>query len=94
MSTREWLADTRISYDTVAESYADLVRDGLDRQPLLRGVLALFAELVKTNGPVADIGCGPGVESSPPTYGTWAWTPSASTSPPRCSRSPVATILT
>jgi SAM-dependent methyltransferase len=57
-----WLDDTRTSYDTVAVSYADLLRDALAGEPFQRGLLALFAELVRAqgNGPVADIGCGPG----------------------------------
>src|SRR3954451_2674240 len=57
-----WIDDTRISYDTVAVSYADLLRDSLAGEPFQRGLLALFAELVRAqgNGPVADIGCGPG----------------------------------
>jgi SAM-dependent methyltransferase len=56
-----WLTATRDSYDTVAASYADLLRGAVDRQPLPRGVLALFADLVRdTGGPVADLGCGPG----------------------------------
>lgn len=57
-----WLDDTRTSCDTVAVSYADLLRDALAREPFQRGILALFAELVRGhgNGPVADIGCGPG----------------------------------
>lgn len=57
-----WLDDTRTSYDTVAVSYADLLRDALAREPFQRGILALFAELVRAqgNGPVADVGCGPG----------------------------------
>jgi ubiquinone/menaquinone biosynthesis C-methylase UbiE len=57
-----WLDDTRTSYDTVAVSYADLLRDALASEPFQRGILALFAELVHTHGsgPVADIGCGPG----------------------------------
>jgi ubiquinone/menaquinone biosynthesis C-methylase UbiE len=54
-----WLADTRTSYDTVATSYADVVRDALTRDPFLRASLAVFAELVD-GGPVADVGCGPG----------------------------------
>jgi SAM-dependent methyltransferase len=60
--TQSWLADTRTSYDTVAGSYADLVRDSLPQQPELRAALALFADLVGAagGGPVADIGCGPG----------------------------------
>ncbi len=57
-----WLADTRDSYDTVADGYADFVRDSLAGEPYLRAALALFAELVRTagGGPVADVGCGPG----------------------------------
>jgi SAM-dependent methyltransferase len=62
MDTDGWLADTRISYDTVAVSYADQLRGSLARQPYLRAVLALFADLVHAagGGPVADVGCGPG----------------------------------
>ena len=54
--------DTRTSYDTVAESYADKVRNLLDETPEERAVLALFAVLVRAavGGPVADVGCGPG----------------------------------
>ncbi|GHJ47719.1 methyltransferase [Catellatospora sp. TT07R-123] len=57
-----WLADTRTSYDTVAQSYADFVSGALAREPYLRSMLALFAELVQTagGGTVADVGCGPG----------------------------------
>ncbi|MEV4187957.1 class I SAM-dependent methyltransferase [Streptosporangium canum] len=62
MITEGWLADTRASYDTVAASYADQVRDLLDQTPYERAFLALFADLVKTTGrgPVADVGCGSG----------------------------------
>lgn len=62
MSTEGWLADTRTSYDTVAASYADQLRDLLDETPYERSVLALFSELVRATGggPVADVGCGPG----------------------------------
>ncbi|MCY1143245.1 class I SAM-dependent methyltransferase [Actinoplanes sp. Pm04-4] len=61
-STDDWLADTRTSYDTVAASYADFVRDSLVKEPYLRAVLALFTDLVHAagGGPVADLGCGPG----------------------------------
>jgi SAM-dependent methyltransferase len=57
-----WLADTRISYNTVADSYADQLRDALAEKPYLRAALALFADLVHAagSGPVADVGCGPG----------------------------------
>ncbi|GEL98243.1 class I SAM-dependent DNA methyltransferase [Cellulomonas terrae] len=54
-----WLADARASYDTVAESYARAVT--LDAFPVVRGVLALFAERARAaGGPVVDVGCGPG----------------------------------
>jgi SAM-dependent methyltransferase len=60
--TRIWLADTRTSYDTVAVSYRDLVRDLLKIAPYERAALALFADQVSEDGggPVADVGCGPG----------------------------------
>ncbi|SDK56089.1 Methyltransferase domain-containing protein [Nonomuraea maritima] len=62
MNPDSWLEDTRASYDTVAVSYADQMRDALDERPYLRGTLALFTELVRSagDGPVADVGCGPG----------------------------------
>ncbi|WDZ87751.1 class I SAM-dependent DNA methyltransferase [Micromonospora cathayae] len=62
MAVPGWLDDTRTSYDTVAVSYADLLRDALAAEPFQRGILALFAELVRAQGPgvVADVGCGPG----------------------------------
>ena len=62
MSTDDWLADTRTSYDTVANSYSDQVRDALDGAHLLRAALAAFADMVLDagGGPVADMGCGPG----------------------------------
>jgi SAM-dependent methyltransferase len=61
MNAGGWLEDIRTSYDTVAVSYADYVRDALDGAPYLRSALALFAEMVRANGgPVADVGCGPG----------------------------------
>ncbi len=57
-----WLADTRTSYDTVAASYADFVRDSLAGDRYLRTALALFADMAHAagGGPVADVGCGPG----------------------------------
>ncbi len=62
MSAAGWLADTRASYDTVADSYSDFTREALAGEPYLRGALALFADLVDAvgGGPVADVGCGPG----------------------------------
>ncbi|MGI5212552.1 class I SAM-dependent methyltransferase [Plantactinospora sp. CA-290183] len=63
MNADGWLADTRASYDTVAVSYAEQTREALLGAPYLRAVLALFADLVHAagGGPVADVGCGPGV---------------------------------
>jgi SAM-dependent methyltransferase len=62
MNVDGWLADTRASYDTVAVSYADQLRDALAGYPYLRAALALFADMVHAagGGPVADMGCGPG----------------------------------
>jgi SAM-dependent methyltransferase len=48
----------RGSYDTVAQTYAELFGDELAGKPLDRALLAAFAETV--SGPVADLGCGPG----------------------------------
>ncbi|WP_050564794.1 class I SAM-dependent methyltransferase [Salinispora arenicola] len=57
-----WLADIRISYDRVADSYSDYTRVALAGEPYLLAALALFADLVHAagGGPVADVGCGPG----------------------------------
>ncbi|MER6404627.1 methyltransferase domain-containing protein [Streptomyces viridosporus] len=54
------VAATRAFYDAVAEQYAAHFRDVHAAQPLDRGVLAGFAELVGKGGRVADLGCGPG----------------------------------
>ncbi|MBW4718630.1 class I SAM-dependent DNA methyltransferase [Saccharothrix obliqua] len=58
-----WLEDTRTSYDTVADSYAEYVRDSLAGRPHLRAALVSFADRVRAagGGPVADVGCGPGL---------------------------------
>lgn len=62
VETSDWLADARTSYDTVADSYADHMREALGGTPHVRAALALFAELVSATGErlVADVGCGPG----------------------------------
>ncbi|WP_249998104.1 class I SAM-dependent methyltransferase [Actinoplanes sp. M2I2] len=62
MPVPDWIDDTRKSYDTVAVSYADLLRDALAGEPFQRGILGILAEMVRAQGggPVADIGCGPG----------------------------------
>jgi SAM-dependent methyltransferase len=56
-----WLADTRTSYDTVAAGYTEQLRGVLADLPYMRAMLGLFAELVPDDGPVADVGCGPGL---------------------------------
>lgn len=53
---------TRAACETVAVDYAALLRTQLAAKPLDRALLGTFAELVLAdgNGPVADLGCGPG----------------------------------
>lgn len=62
MDADGWLEDVRTSYDEVASSYADQLRDALDGLLYIRAALALFADMVRDSGggPVADLGCGPG----------------------------------
>ncbi|MER6509828.1 class I SAM-dependent methyltransferase [Nonomuraea sp. NPDC001636] len=57
-----YLTATARAYDAVADLYADLARDSLDRLPLDRALVAAFAELVRAAGPrpVVEAGCGPG----------------------------------
>nr|WP_246598657.1 class I SAM-dependent methyltransferase [Nocardia tengchongensis] len=57
-----WLDDTRMSYDRVATTYADLTRHLLDQTPEERSALASFADIVRAQGGglVADVGCGAG----------------------------------
>lgn len=56
----QFLIDTRVFYDAVAEDYAALFEKELVGRPVERAVLDVFAELVGGSGPVADLGCGPG----------------------------------
>ncbi|MET8129922.1 hypothetical protein ABZV67_16490 [Streptomyces sp. NPDC005065] len=62
MAEPSCLRETRASYDTVAVDYAELVRPAFEADMLGRSMLGAFAELVQGagNGPVADVGCGPG----------------------------------
>jgi SAM-dependent methyltransferase len=60
MTDADFLTTTRTFYDAIAEDYADLFRDELADRPVERAVLGVFAELVAGDGPVADLGCGPG----------------------------------
>ena len=54
------LADTRATYDHVAEEYAARIAGELAGKPLDRALLACFVEQVAGLGLIADIGCGPG----------------------------------
>jgi SAM-dependent methyltransferase len=60
------LDDVRASYDTAAVAYRTLVRDVLVVGPVDRALLDDFAArvLAAGGGPVADVGCGPGVVTS------------------------------
>ncbi|MFC0507818.1 class I SAM-dependent DNA methyltransferase [Micromonospora costi] len=63
MTEPDFLRETRASYDAVADRMARQFRDELASKPWDRAVLGAFAELVRRagNGPVADVGCGPGM---------------------------------
>lgn len=54
------LANTRASYDRVAEEYAAHIAEELAGKPLDRALLACFVEQVGGLGIIADVGCGPG----------------------------------
>ena len=54
------LANTRATYDRVAEEYAARIAGELAGKPLDRALLACFVEQVGGLGIIADIGCGPG----------------------------------
>lgn len=54
------MADVRWSYDTVAEDYQRMIDGLMDRLPVERAVLRLFAELVGAGAAVLDVGCGTG----------------------------------
>ncbi|MEW2376538.1 methyltransferase domain-containing protein [Micromonospora sp. NPDC047812] len=62
MTEPDHLHDTRASYDAMAAEYAEQFQDALADMPWDRAVLTGFADLVRAagNGPVADVGCGPG----------------------------------
>ncbi|WP_199548619.1 class I SAM-dependent methyltransferase [Streptomyces sp. N35] len=62
MPDLSYLAAVRESYDTVASDYVEQVKAPAELDPLSRGMLDVFAEMVRTAalGPVADLGCGPG----------------------------------
>jgi SAM-dependent methyltransferase len=48
------------SYDAVVDEYVRLIFHELEHKPFDRGLLDRFASSIRSNGTVADIGCGPG----------------------------------
>lgn len=62
MTEPTYLLETRTSYDTVADAYAEIVPPGFAADTLGRAMVGAFAELVCAGGErqVADVGCGPG----------------------------------
>ncbi|MEV0070215.1 class I SAM-dependent methyltransferase [Amycolatopsis sp. NPDC050768] len=59
-SETDFVSATRTAYDTVAVSYADLLKDALAASPWERAMLDTFSELVGAGARVGDLGCGPG----------------------------------
>ena len=54
------LRDCQSSYDRIAQDYTSRIYDELDHKPLDRKLLDDFALRTKGDGPVCDLGCGPG----------------------------------
>lgn len=54
------LRDHQSSYDRIAQEYTARIYDELSRKPLDRMLLDDFASRINGNGPVCDLGCGPG----------------------------------
>ncbi|MFJ6773283.1 class I SAM-dependent methyltransferase [Kitasatospora sp. NPDC091257] len=68
MTEPDFLTETRAFYDAVATEYTELFRDALDRMPMDRAMLGLFADLVRAERPdgrTAELGCGPGRMTGP-----------------------------
>jgi len=55
----DFVTKTRTSYDTIAAEYAKQFEDEFQQHPLHRALLTWFAGIV-ADGPVLDVGCGPG----------------------------------
>lgn len=60
MGSPGWLGKLIESYDQTADDYAKYFFDELSRKPYDRDLLKRFAESLPCNGPVCDMGCGPG----------------------------------
>ena len=54
------MLDIQISYDRVADEYADQFRDELDAKPFDRKMLDWLIEQVAELGLICALGCGPG----------------------------------
>lgn len=54
----------RAFYDAVAREYAEHFADELNDKPLDRALLERFAADVRGTGPVYDLGCGPGGQTT------------------------------
>lgn len=54
------VARTRAAYNEIAIQYAEFAKDHLATQPFDRAMLDVFAEQVRADGRVADLGCGEG----------------------------------
>lgn len=59
MTSRPWPA-LGPSYDAVAERYEARFADELETKPRDRALLAAFVAALPDDGPVLDVGCGPG----------------------------------
>lgn len=54
------LAKLQSSYDRVTDEYVARIADELAHKPLDRALLRCLVEQVGQNGPICDLGCGPG----------------------------------
>ena len=57
-------AQVRAFYDAVARAYAENLADELEGKPMDRALLERFAAEVRGTGPVYDLGCGPGGQTT------------------------------
>lgn len=60
ITTHQHLENLRASYDQVAADYVTHIYHELEGKPLDREILNRFAERLRDNGVVCDMGCGPG----------------------------------
>ncbi|MFK3983860.1 class I SAM-dependent DNA methyltransferase [Micromonospora sp. NPDC050397] len=60
MDEPTFLTDTRAGYNTIAIPYDEMFGAETDTKPLTRAMFNAFAEIVAENGPVIEVGSGPG----------------------------------